>query len=52
MLVVAAKTKGLFEKEVDDLMAVARAVGLATHVNPINLTVGGFFDELIVIQSF
>ena len=31
MLVVAAKTKGLFEEEVDDLMAVARAVGLATH---------------------
>ena len=31
MLVVAAKTKGLFEKEVDDLMAVARAVGLTTH---------------------
>ena len=49
MLVVAAKTKGLFEKEVDDLMAVARAVGLATHVNPINLTVGGFFDELIEV---
>ena len=52
MLVVAAKKKGLFEEEVDDLMTVARAVGLATHVNPINLTVGGFFDELIVIQSF
>ena len=31
MLVVAAKTKGLFEEEVDDLMAVARAVGLTTH---------------------
>ena len=36
----------------DDLMAVARAVGLATHVNPINLTVGGFFDELVVIKNF
>ena len=52
MLVVAAKTKGLFEEEVDDLMAVARAVGLTTHVNPINLTVGGFFDELVVIKNF
>ena len=27
MLVVAAKTKGLFEEEVDDLMAVALSVG-------------------------
>ena len=49
MLVVAAKTKGLFEEEVDDLMTVARAVGLTTHVNPINLTVGGFFNELIKV---
>ena len=27
MLVVAAKTKGLFEEEVDDLMAIALSVG-------------------------
>ena len=27
MLVVAAKTKGLFEEEVDDLIAVALSVG-------------------------
>ena len=27
MLVVVAKTKGLFEEEVDDLMAVALSVG-------------------------
>ena len=33
MLVVAAKKKGLFEEEVDDLMAVARAVGLAGGAN-------------------
>ena len=30
-------------------MAVARAVGLTTHVNPINLPVGGFFNELIKV---
>ena len=31
MLVVVAKTKRLFEEEVDDLMTVARAVRLTTH---------------------
>ena len=49
MLVVAAKTKGLFEEEVDDLMAVARVVRLTTHVNPINLPVGCFLDELVEV---
>ena len=52
MLVVAAKTKGLFEEEVDDLMTVARAVRLAGDVDPVDATVGGFLDELVVIQSF
>ena len=33
MLVVAAKTKGLFEEEVDDLMAVTRAVASSTRIN-------------------
>ena len=33
----------------DDLMAVARAVGLTTHMYPIGLAVGGFFNELIEV---
>ena len=33
----------------DDLMAVARAVRLTTHVNPINLPVGCFLDELVEV---
>ena len=33
----------------DDLIAVQRAVGLTTHVNPINLPVGCFLDELVEV---
>ena len=51
MLVVAAKTKGLFEEEVDDLMAVARVVRLAGDVDPV-FAMGMLEDELVVIQSF
>ena len=51
MLVVAAKTKGLFEEEMDDLMAVARAVGLAGDVDPV-FAMGMLEDELIVIKNF
>ena len=38
MLVVAAKTKGLFEEEVDDLMAVALSVGDSALFTSILLT--------------
>ena len=48
MLVVAAKTKGLFEEEVDDLMAVARAVRLAGDVDPV-FAMGMLEDELVVV---
>ena len=51
MLVVAAKTKGLFEEEVDDLMTVARAVRLAGDVDPV-FAMRVLEDELVVIQSF
>ena len=51
MLVVAAKTKGLFEEEVDDLMAVARVVRLTGDVDPV-FAMGMLEDELVVIQSF
>ena len=51
MLVVAAKTKGLFEEEVDDLMAVARAVRLAGDVDPV-FAMGMLEDELVVIKNF
>ena len=33
-------------------MAVLGAVALAGDVNPVDAAVGGFFDELVVIQSF
>ena len=48
MLVVVAKTKGLFEEEVDDLMAVARAVGLAGDVDPV-FAMGMLEDELVEV---
>ena len=48
MLVVAAKTKGLFEEEVDDLMAVASAVGLAGDVDPV-FAMGMLEDELVKV---
>ena len=48
MLVVAAKTKGLFEEEVDDLMAVARAVRLAGDVDPV-FAMGMLEDELVEV---
>ena len=48
MLVVAAKTKGLFEEEVDDLMAVARAVRLAGDVDPV-FAMGMLEDELVKV---
>ena len=48
MLVVAAKTKGLFEEEVDDLMAVARAVGLEGDVDPV-FAMGMLEDELVEV---
>ena len=38
MLVVVAKTKGLFEEEVDDLMAVALSVGDSALFTSILLT--------------
>ena len=48
MLVVAAKTKGLFEEEVDDLMTVARAVRLAGDVDPV-FAMGMLEDELVEV---
>ena len=48
MLVVAAKTKGLFEEEVDDLMAVARVVRLAGDVDPV-FAMGMLEDELVEV---
>ena len=48
MLVVVAKKKGLFEEEVDDLMAVTRAVGLAGDVDPV-FAMGRLEDELVEV---
>ena len=41
-----------FLHEVDDLVAVLALVGSAGDVDPVDATVGGFLDELVVIQSF
>ena len=35
--------------EVDDLMAVLALVGSAGDVDPVDATVGGLFDELVVV---
>ena len=48
MLVVAAKTKGLFEEEVDDLMAVLALVGSAGDVDP-EFAMGMLEDELVEV---
>ena len=39
----------LLLQEVDDLMAVAGAVALAGDVDPVDATVGGLLDELVVV---
>ena len=39
----------LLLKEVDDLMAVLALVGSAGDVDPVDATVGGLLDELVVV---
>ena len=41
-----------FLHEVDDLMAVLALVGSAGDVDPVDASVGGLLDELVVVAIF